>query len=74
LTSAGSIKKRKKQHESSVDFSNYIGKKIYTNGDDWKIIQVSKENNQYKIHVHNIDDFKYQRIFEISEVQLKTVK
>jgi len=53
----------------------YIGKKIYFNGYNWKIISVSNDNNnKYSIYCHEIDDTKYTRTFEITENQLKSAK
>jgi len=50
----------------------YINKKIYFNGCDWKIISIAQNENKYTIFVHEIDDNTYTKTFEISETQLKS--
>ncbi len=60
--------------EIDKELMQYIGKSIYQNGYDWKIISISKNNNLYSIFCHEIDDKSYTKTFEISEVQLMASK
>lgn len=60
--------------ELDEELKQYIGKQIYLNGYDWKIISISKSNNLYSIFCHETDDRSYEKTFELSEVQLKAAK
>lgn len=60
--------------EIDGELMQYIGKSIYQNGYDWKIISISKNNNLYSIFCHEIDDKSYTKTFEVSEMQLKASK
>ena len=56
------------------ELMQYIGKTIYQNGYDWKIISISKNKNLYSIFCHEETDRSYTKTFEVSEVQLKAAK
>jgi plasmid replication initiation protein len=60
--------------ELDEELKQYIGKQIYLNGYDWKIISISKSNNLYSIFCHETEDKSYTKTFELSEVQLKVAK
>lgn len=60
--------------ELDEELKQYIGKQIYLNGYDWKIISISKSNNLYSIFCHEAEDKSYTKTFELSEVQLKASK
>ena len=57
-----------------AELMQYIGKTIYQNGYDWKIISISKNKNLYSIFCHEETDSSYTKTFEVSEVQLKAAK
>ena len=57
-----------------AELMQYIGKTIYQNGYDWKIISISKNKNLYSIFCHEETDRSYTKTFEVSEVQLKASK
>lgn len=57
-----------------AELMQYIGKTIYQNGYDWKIISISKNKNLYSIFCHEAEDKSYTKTFELSEVQLKASK
>jgi len=56
------------------ELMQYIGKTIYQNGYDWKIVSISKNKNLYSIFCHEETDRSYTKTFEVSEVQLKASK
>ena len=56
------------------ELMQYIGKTIYQNGYDWKIVSISKNKNLYSIFCHEETDRSYTKTFEVSEVQLKAAK
>lgn len=60
--------------ELDEELKQYIGKQLYQNGYDWKIISISKNNNLYSIFCHEAEDKSYTKTFELSEVQLKASK
>ena len=57
--------------ELTDELKQYIGKKIYLNGYDWKIVSISQNGKSYEIYTHEIEDKTYTKTFEISETQLK---
>lgn len=56
------------------ELMQYIGKTIYQNGYDWKIVSISKNKKLYSIFCHELDDKSYTKTFEVSEVQLRAAK
>ena len=60
--------------ELDTDLQKYIGKKIYYNGYDWKIISIAQNKNIYTIFCQEVDDKTYTKTFEISETQLRAAK
>jgi plasmid replication initiation protein len=56
------------------ELMKYIGKTIYQNGYDWRIVSISKNKNLYSIFCHEETDKSYTKTFEVSEVQLRATK
>ena len=63
-----------KDTELDKDLQKYIGKVLYLNGFDFKIISISKKDNKYSVSCHEVDDKNYIKTFEISEAQLNAAK
>jgi len=63
------------EQKLQIELLEHVGKKLYLNGCDWKIISVSKiKNNMYQVFLQEIDDKSYTRVFDISKVQLECSK
>lgn len=60
--------------ELDEELKQYIGKTIYQNGYDWKIISIAKSKNIYSIFCQEMHDKSYTKTFEVSEMQLKAAK
>jgi len=60
------------EQKLQIELLEYVGKKLYFNGYDWKIISVSKiENNMYQVLLQETEDKSYTRVFDISKAQLE---
>lgn len=72
-------KKKAKQQkiagtEIEENLKKYIGKQLYLQGFDWKIVSISKNRSQYSIFCREINDPNYTKTFEVSRAQLGVAK